>query len=274
MFETWAIELKFAVAFFIVLAVITLSAWLVRRLVSRRVGIVKPRGRQHRLGIIDAVSVDGRRRLILVRRDNVEHLIMIGGPADVVVEANMVRTRPPARDSEASKTRLATRSLPDSAPLGDESLSPMQSGPTSTPRIDALAEKAPQRHEFTPPSIPLTQEDAASLAPIPQSTLQRRAAPAQDPLVAIADEITRSAQVQPELATLETRVARREPRMTRTQAAAPPPTPPLRAPAGEAELNSPADQDIAEMRQRLESSLHGPAEADQSPRAVSQDESG
>ena len=30
--------------------------------------------------MIDAATVDGRRRLVLIRRDNVEHLLMIGGP--------------------------------------------------------------------------------------------------------------------------------------------------------------------------------------------------
>ena len=39
-----------------------------------------------RLEVMDHASVDGRRRLVLVRRDDVEHLIMIGGPVDVVVE--------------------------------------------------------------------------------------------------------------------------------------------------------------------------------------------
>ena len=38
------------------------------------------RGRMPRLAVIDAAAVDGRRRLVLVRRDNVEHLLMIGGP--------------------------------------------------------------------------------------------------------------------------------------------------------------------------------------------------
>ena len=38
---------------------------------------------------MDHASVDGRRRLVLVRRDNVEHLIMIGGPVDVVVETGI-----------------------------------------------------------------------------------------------------------------------------------------------------------------------------------------
>src|SRR5664279_5714347 len=49
------------------------------------------RGRQPRLAVIDAATVDGRRRLVLIRRDNVEHLLMIGGPTDVVVEPNIVR---------------------------------------------------------------------------------------------------------------------------------------------------------------------------------------
>jgi len=33
---------------------------------------------QNRLGVIEAAAVDNKRRLVLVRRDNVEHLIMIG----------------------------------------------------------------------------------------------------------------------------------------------------------------------------------------------------
>jgi len=42
-----------------------------------------------RLEVMDHASVDGRRRLVLVRRDNVEHLIMIGGPIDLVVETGI-----------------------------------------------------------------------------------------------------------------------------------------------------------------------------------------
>jgi hypothetical protein len=42
-----------------------------------------------RLGVTEQASVDSRRRLVLVRRDNVEHLIMTGGPVDVVIETNI-----------------------------------------------------------------------------------------------------------------------------------------------------------------------------------------
>ena len=42
-----------------------------------------------RLGVIEQATVDSRRRLVLVRRDDVEHLIMTGGPVDVVIETGI-----------------------------------------------------------------------------------------------------------------------------------------------------------------------------------------
>lgn len=44
------------------------------------------RNRRARLAVMDATAVDSHRRLVLVRRDDVEHLLLIGGPTDVVVE--------------------------------------------------------------------------------------------------------------------------------------------------------------------------------------------
>lgn len=53
--------------------------------------------RAHRLAVLDSAAVDARRRLVLVRRDNVEHLLLIGGPADVVVESGIEpRQAPPS----------------------------------------------------------------------------------------------------------------------------------------------------------------------------------
>ncbi len=48
------------------------------------------RNRQPRLQVLDAAAVDARRRLVLVRRDDVEHLIMIGGPSDIVIESRIL----------------------------------------------------------------------------------------------------------------------------------------------------------------------------------------
>ena len=44
---------------------------------------------ERRLGVVEQATVDGRRRLLLVRRDGVEHLIMTGGPVDVVIETGI-----------------------------------------------------------------------------------------------------------------------------------------------------------------------------------------
>lgn len=46
---------------------------------------------ERRLEIVDQANVDGRRKLILLRRDDTEHLIMTGGPADVVIETGIPR---------------------------------------------------------------------------------------------------------------------------------------------------------------------------------------
>jgi flagellar protein FliO/FliZ len=42
-----------------------------------------------RLGVIEYTNVDGKRKLVLIRRDDVEHLIMTGGPVDVVIETGI-----------------------------------------------------------------------------------------------------------------------------------------------------------------------------------------
>src|ERR1700693_5866688 len=107
----------FFFAFVAVLALIGVAAWLVRRFAGNRLGATTNRGRMPRLAVIDAAAVDGRRRLVLVRRDNVEHLLMIGGPTDIVVEPNIVRAmlgrdqmqrRPPPRSRRPESRRFPT----------------------------------------------------------------------------------------------------------------------------------------------------------------------
>ena len=66
------------------------------------------RNRKTRLAVMDATAVDSHRRLVLVRRDDVEHLLLIGGPTDLVVESDIRighHRRMPARASRrASRT--------------------------------------------------------------------------------------------------------------------------------------------------------------------------
>ncbi|MEO1695199.1 MAG: hypothetical protein AAFR55_08175 [Pseudomonadota bacterium] len=59
-----------------------------------------------RLDVIEQTNLDGRRKLVLVRRDQVEHLIMTGGPVDVVLETG-IDTRQELRAS-AQASRAST----------------------------------------------------------------------------------------------------------------------------------------------------------------------
>jgi hypothetical protein len=69
--------------------------------------------------VIDAAAVDERRRLILIRRDSTEHLMLIGRPSDVVIEANIVPLATP-REEQAARPPAASDTLPAVAPRHSE----------------------------------------------------------------------------------------------------------------------------------------------------------
>jgi flagellar biogenesis protein FliO len=64
--------------------------WLIRNRAASTF-IRGGKNRQPRLAVLDATAVDTRRRLVLIRRDDVEHLVMIGGPTDIVIESRIAR---------------------------------------------------------------------------------------------------------------------------------------------------------------------------------------
>lgn len=84
---------RFVAALLFVLALIAFATWLAKRFgLGGRVNAVK-RG-ERRLQIIEAMTVDAKHRAILIRRDDVEHLVLLGPTADVVVETGI--SAPPA----------------------------------------------------------------------------------------------------------------------------------------------------------------------------------
>jgi flagellar protein FliO/FliZ len=128
---------RFIVAFVIVLALIAVTAWLVRRFGSGRLTSAAGRGRQPRLAVIDAAAVDARRKLILVRRDNVEHLVMIGGPTDVVIEPNIVRAAAATREAPAVRAMPAPDTMPRPVALEEATMWPLQPEPAPRPQRTA-----------------------------------------------------------------------------------------------------------------------------------------
>jgi hypothetical protein len=75
-------------------------------------GFMRPR--EKRLGVVEAATVDQKRKLLLVRRDDVEHLVMIGGPIDMLIETGIKgrpHLEPPLEDVIIAKSE--TRPAPD-----------------------------------------------------------------------------------------------------------------------------------------------------------------
>jgi flagellar biogenesis protein FliO len=160
MFETLfgaetPLAVRFFFAFFVMLVLFGATAWAVRRLGTARLGGGSSRGRRSRLAVIDTASVDGRRRLILVRRDSVEHLLMIGGPIDMVIEPNIVRTVTTPHDVAVSLSPAAAEPPPRTIPLPDKRSWPQQSEPAATPRPASQIEQLPTlADEFLTRRIP------------------------------------------------------------------------------------------------------------------------
>ncbi len=89
-YENKPLMLGAAVIAFLIAALLLVV--IVRMVFGSRLRMPGSRARQARLGIVDAFDLDRQRQLIIVRRDNTEHLIMIGGPNDVLIESEIVRS--------------------------------------------------------------------------------------------------------------------------------------------------------------------------------------
>ncbi len=289
----------------VVLVLFVLGVLAVRRFGGGQLGSSAGRGRQPRLGVIDSLAVDGRRRLVLIRRDNVEHLLVIGGPTDVVVEQNIVRAAGAPREAPAARAPAAGETLPRAVPMNEGSMWPLQPEP-ATPRPE-LARPEPPRLEQRPQrQVPVVEEPAQwqpepeappppPLPPVVQPPRERARPRVADPLAGLAEELGRSSPMTTESTAMDQRPieptlqppaeppmrqveppVRQPPRRVPRPAAPPPPIPQSPVPqslapqvaapsAPDAEFSSAADQNLAEMAQRLEAALRRPAKPEDRP---------
>jgi flagellar protein FliO/FliZ len=291
--------LTFFFAFVFVLALIGVVAWLIRRFASSRLGANTNRGRMPRLAVIDAAAVDGRRRLVLVRRDNIEHLLMIGGPTDIVVEPNIVRAMPgrdqlPPRPAVASPDAPPPRivPVPDTGGWGEpdaargesfEQAEPQMPEPPPRPPRPAFAEEArrpprPERNDpltgFAPEPMGGRPEPRPEPAqgpgfrpepapgpgfrpePVPGPSFRPEPVPGPSfrPEPVAAPRMPTRGEPMPRVARPVPVDAPKPPPLRPERVAAPPPPP---APPAPPPMSS-ADQNLAEMAQRLEAALRRP----------------
>ena len=141
----------------IILVLLVVLAW--RMLFGRGVRVPgAARSRQVRLGVVDVHDIDRERQLVLVRRDNVEHLIMIGGPNDVLIESQIVRVeaRPPR---DAGQPGIpAPAAIPSARPAP-----PATNGKSATLPADAPVVAAPLRTVASVAGAPIVSDAFAWL---------------------------------------------------------------------------------------------------------------
>lgn len=108
----------------IIAALVILAVLLIGLMMWRTFGGNVKGRRGQRLGISEYHEIDKMRRLVLVRRDNVEHLILIGGPQDVVIEQ---RIGPPGTAS------FAADPAPELEPVVEHATKPIAMRPVRAP---------------------------------------------------------------------------------------------------------------------------------------------
>lgn len=116
--------LRFVLALVLVIGLILLLAWALRRFGFG--GMVRS-GAKRRLQVLETLPIDPRHRLVLVRRDDTEHLLMLGPTNNLVIEAGIGETVqaakiPPARFEQTLAQEQRALDLPAlraERPLGD-----------------------------------------------------------------------------------------------------------------------------------------------------------
>ena len=175
--EAVPVYAAYIILFAVAILAILILLWIARRILGGTF-VAGGRARHLRLAVMDATPVDSRRRLVLVRRDDVEHLILIGGPTDVVVEHNI-------KLAGSTVARQPTQSaFEDNAPQARQETSqlavsglPVAPPPPPTEPARPTAPTPPAR-----PVAPLPPRPApAPVAPTPRPTAPAPFTPAAAP---------------------------------------------------------------------------------------------
>ncbi len=250
------------------IAALVVLAIIYRLVFAHRLRVPGGRTRQPRLGLVDAFSLDGQRQLVLVRRDNVEHLVMIGGPNDVLVESQINRALAPARENNlASPSQAATglarrvepAALAPTAPAASAAqkvdASPSSSAPPAqtgklAPPLSGVS-TGDVRSERPPPSVsapgtrtpsPVLQAPSAGVrqAPNPAQAPPAGEPAAPDPPAPIAAKVPDSARPIP--------ASPPESRSVPARPSMPAPIPPPGATAGRGNVMRPADATVRQVQ--------------------------
>ncbi|KAA6205584.1 MAG: hypothetical protein DU429_00215 [Candidatus Tokpelaia sp.] len=143
---------------------VLLALWLCFVVFRRRGGRVFGKSRHkdnHRISVRDSVVLDNRRRLVLIRRDNIEHLLLTGGDSDLVVET--------FADLSGSRKHEAEARPPDGRPDHAKSANNQGGVPTAT-----RSQTADNAYMARPQPVPVTDNNERQRDFAAEKALARR----------------------------------------------------------------------------------------------------
>jgi len=92
---------RFIFALIFVLSLIGVLSLLVRRYGLGMATAQIRKGQDRRLSLVEILPLDAKRRAVLIRRDTVEHLVILGPDSETVIECGIAP--PPAIDKFTDK---------------------------------------------------------------------------------------------------------------------------------------------------------------------------
>ena len=97
----WSEYLQFAMALAFVLAMMGLLAFVMRKINDKKYNFLSKQGR---LNIIEQKMIDPKHKMVLIRRDNTEHLVILSPHGTLVVENGITPpTQAPLTNSKLKK---------------------------------------------------------------------------------------------------------------------------------------------------------------------------
>ena len=143
--ESGTTVLTSVLALVAVLALAVLGLWLLK--LTMKGTSTLGRGRNRRLGVVEQLQIDAKRQVLIIRRDDVEHVIMTGGGQDVVVETGIPVVRASHAQVPAGRSKLPE-------PTGGETPAPVAT-PRTGERIKEMTKPWLEAARRGPPKSPV-----------------------------------------------------------------------------------------------------------------------
>ena len=107
--ETLPSIIRLLLALIFVITLMGGLAFALKRLGLSGMPPVKKAAKKHRLSLVESLPLDARRRAVLLRRDDTEHLVILSATGETVVETAITGTKPTKKPAKKPRKKVAKK---------------------------------------------------------------------------------------------------------------------------------------------------------------------